>query len=98
MNGYGKVLCKPSIGNLQTCLNKKRPRPYYEGDSRSKEAIWTPISQNSSKQYDTQDSIMTTLWSSQNSPTDSQSKCTKTSIPTSNPVHTNNGGKKLSNS
>src|ERR1700677_765760 len=78
-------------------LNKKRPRPYYEKGSRWKEVTWTPTSQNSSRPYDTQDSITTILWSSTNSPTDSQSRCMKTSIPTNSPVHTNNGGKKLSN-
>src|ERR1700677_2465079 len=97
-NGYGRVQCKPSIGNSQTYLNKKKPRPYYERDSRWKEATWTPTSQNSSRPYDTQDSTTMTLWSSTNSPMDYQSRCTKTSIPTSNPAHTNSGGKKQFNS
>src|ERR1700677_2965698 len=93
-NGYGKVLCKPSIGNSQTYLNKKRPRHYYEKDSRWKEATWTPTSQNLSKPYDTQDSTTTTPWSSTNSLMDYPSECTKISTHTSNPVRTNSGGKR----
>src|ERR1700677_668688 len=97
-NGYGKVQCKPSIGNSQTYLNKKKPRHYYERDSRWKEATWTPIYQNSSKPYDTQGSITMIPWYSTSLPTDCQLRCTRTSTPTNNPARTNNGGKKLSNS
>src|ERR1700677_1127565 len=72
MNGSGTVQCKPLIGSLQMCSNKKRLKPYYEEDSRWKEASWTLISPNSNKLYVTQDSTMTIHWYSINSQMDYQ--------------------------
>src|ERR1700677_1685455 len=94
MNGYGKVQCKPSIGSSQMYSNKKKPKHYYEKDSKWKEATWTPTFQNSSRPYDTQDSTTTTLWSSTSLPMDYWSRCMKTSTLTSNPAHTSSGGKR----
>src|ERR1700677_2704052 len=93
-NGSGRALCKPSIGNSQMCSNKRRPRPCYEEDLEWKEVTWMLTSPSSNRQYAMRDLTKTTHWYSTSSQTDYQQRCMKTSIPTNNPAHTNNGNMK----
>src|ERR1700677_3496857 len=90
-NGSGRAPCRPSIGNSQMFSNKKRRKPYYDEDSRWKEVTWMLTSLSSNRQYAMRDLTRTTHWCSTSSQTDYQQKCTKTSTPTNNPAHTNNG-------
>src|SRR6202453_3382105 len=90
-NGSGRAPCRPSIGSSRTSSNKRRRKPYYDEDLGWKEVTWTLTSPSSNRQYDMRGSTKTIHWCSTSSQTGYQQRCMKTSTPTNNPAHTNNG-------